>query len=65
VRSGQWGETDGGGDVKVHQQKLKVVYLPAEGQTLPEEDEGPPDVGPAMGAHESVSPFLMRFVHSR
>ncbi|KAJ7761540.1 PapD-like protein [Mycena maculata] len=34
-----WTATDGGEEAKVHQQKLRVVYLPAEGQTLVEEDE--------------------------
>jgi len=34
-----WNVTDSGEDTKVHQQKLKVVYLPAEGQILEEEDE--------------------------
>lgn len=36
-----WGTTEGGEEAKVHQQKLKVVYLPPVGQTLVEEDEGP------------------------
>jgi vesicle-associated membrane protein-associated protein A len=35
----QWGVSEGGDDTKVHQQKLKVTYLPQEGQTLHEEDE--------------------------
>jgi hypothetical protein len=34
-----WGSTDTSEETKVHQQKLKVVYLPAEGQ-IDEEDEG-------------------------
>ncbi|KAJ7366946.1 PapD-like protein [Mycena albidolilacea] len=34
-----WSSPDAGEDGKVHQQKLRVVYLPAEGQTLVEEDE--------------------------
>jgi hypothetical protein len=34
-----WNTTDGGDEAKVHQQKLKVVYLPAEGQIVEEEPE--------------------------
>jgi len=34
-----WSSPDAGEEGKVHQQKLRVVYLPAEGQTLVEEDE--------------------------
>ncbi|KAJ6585059.1 PapD-like protein [Mycena capillaripes] len=34
-----WNSPDAGEEGKVHQQKLRVVYLPAEGQTLVEEDE--------------------------
>ncbi|KAJ7134695.1 PapD-like protein [Mycena epipterygia] len=34
-----WTPADGGEEGKVHQQKLRVVYLPAEGQTLVEEEE--------------------------
>jgi vesicle-associated membrane protein-associated protein A len=34
-----WSSPDTGEEGKVHQQKLRVVYLPAEGQTLVEEDE--------------------------
>jgi hypothetical protein len=30
----------GGEEWKVYQQKLRVVYLPPEGQTVEEEDEG-------------------------
>lgn len=36
-----------GEEWKVHQQKLRVVYLPAEGQTVEEEDEGHPQDGPS------------------
>lgn len=36
----QWGASEGGDEAKVHQQKLKVTYLPQEGQTVIEEDEG-------------------------
>ena len=35
----QWANTDSNEEGKVHQQKLRVTYLPAEGQTLEEEDE--------------------------
>ncbi|KAH6912907.1 PapD-like protein [Coprinopsis sp. MPI-PUGE-AT-0042] len=34
-----WASTDANEEGKVHQQKLRVTYLPAEGQTLEEEDE--------------------------
>ncbi|KAJ6605661.1 PapD-like protein [Mycena sp. CBHHK59/15] len=34
-----WNSPEGGEEAKVHQQKLRVVYLPAEGQTLVEEEE--------------------------
>ncbi|KAJ7784492.1 PapD-like protein [Mycena metata] len=34
-----WSSPEAGEEGKVHQQKLRVVYLPAEGQTLVEEDE--------------------------
>ncbi|KAH7923815.1 VAMP-associated protein [Leucogyrophana mollusca] len=35
-----WNVADGGEEWKVYQQKLRVVYLPPEGQTVEEEDEG-------------------------
>ncbi|KAF8895325.1 PapD-like protein [Infundibulicybe gibba] len=49
-----WSIPEGGED-RVHQQKLRVTYLPAEGQTLEEEDEGPavPQAGPAPNRNES------------
>jgi hypothetical protein len=34
-----WNVPDGGEEAKVFQQKLRVVYLPPEGQTVEEEDE--------------------------
>jgi len=34
-----WSNADPAEEGKIHQQKLRVVYLPAEGQTLVEEDE--------------------------
>ncbi|KAF5338965.1 hypothetical protein D9611_008825 [Ephemerocybe angulata] len=34
-----WATTDTNEEGRVHQQKLRVTYLPAEGQTLEEEDE--------------------------
>jgi hypothetical protein len=34
-----WSSPDAADEGKVHQQKLRVTYLPAEGQTLEEEDE--------------------------
>lgn len=34
-----WSSPDANEEGKVHQQKLRVTYLPAEGQTLEEEDE--------------------------
>jgi len=37
----QWNVTDGSEEAKVHQQKLRVVYMPAEGEVLEEEDEPP------------------------
>ncbi|KAF9221019.1 VAMP-associated protein [Gyrodon lividus] len=40
--------TGAGEDWKVHQQKLRVVYLPPEGQTVEEEDEGQAEEPPAM-----------------
>lgn len=41
----------------MHQQKLRVTYLPQEGQVLEEEDEnvGPPNIASVIGGHESVS----------
>jgi len=36
-----WNVTDGSEEAKVHQQKLRVVYMPAEGEVLEEEDEPP------------------------
>lgn len=35
----QWNVTGDNEEAKVHQQKLRVTYLPAEGQTLEEEEE--------------------------
>ncbi|KAH7915415.1 PapD-like protein [Hygrophoropsis aurantiaca] len=35
-----WNVADGGEEWKVYQQKLRVVYLPPEGQPIEEEDEG-------------------------
>ena len=51
----QWNATDGGEEAKVHQQKLKVVYLPAEGQTLEEEDETYANLPNVLGAGDAVS----------
>lgn len=43
-----WNTTNGSGEEwKVHQQKLRVVYLPPEGQIV-EEDEGHPQEGPSV-----------------
>ncbi|KAF8585703.1 VAMP-associated protein [Ramaria rubella] len=36
-----WSPAEGDSEIKVHQQKIKVVYLPPEGQTLEEEPEEP------------------------
>ncbi|KDR82894.1 hypothetical protein GALMADRAFT_238530 [Galerina marginata CBS 339.88] len=49
-----WASPDTNEEGKVFQQKLRVTYLPAEGQTLEEEDE-PPAVGmaPVMIANDS------------
>ena len=35
----QWSSSDANEEGKVFQQKLRVTYLPAEGQALEEEDE--------------------------
>ena len=35
----KWSSPDVNDEGKVHQQKLRVTYLPAEGQTVEEEDE--------------------------
>ncbi|KIJ64512.1 hypothetical protein HYDPIDRAFT_90464 [Hydnomerulius pinastri MD-312] len=44
-----WNAPSGAGEEwKVHQQKLRVVYLPPEGQTVEEEDEGHVEEQPAM-----------------
>jgi len=43
-----WNTTDGGEEAKVHQQKLKVVYLPAEGQIVEEEDEIQANIDPTL-----------------
>lgn len=37
----QWNTPEGEEPGKVHSQKVKVNYLPAEGQSLEEEDEAP------------------------
>jgi hypothetical protein len=37
----QWSSSDSNEEGKVFQQKLRVTYLPAEGQALDEEDENP------------------------
>ncbi|TFK40834.1 PapD-like protein [Crucibulum laeve] len=39
-----WASPEANEEGKVHQQKLRVAYLPAEGQTLEEEDESVPQV---------------------
>jgi len=41
-----WSSPDVADEGKVHQQKLRVTYLPAEGQTLAEEDENLVDNNP-------------------
>ncbi|KAJ2919204.1 hypothetical protein MD484_g1217, partial [Candolleomyces efflorescens] len=43
-----WASTDTNEEGKVHQQKLRVTYLPAEGQTLEEEDEAAPPNVPSL-----------------
>ncbi|KAK7048421.1 MSP domain-containing protein [Favolaschia claudopus] len=48
-----WNNPDASDDGKVHQQKLRVVYLPAEGQTLVEEDEEAHNMSSMTGAGES------------
>ncbi|KAJ7259508.1 PapD-like protein [Mycena haematopus] len=52
-----WASPDSGEEGKVHQQKLRVVYLPAEGQTLMEEDEE----APANMSSMTMSGDLQRF----
>ncbi|KAJ7069748.1 PapD-like protein [Mycena amicta] len=51
-----WGGSDISEEGKVHQQKLRVTYLPAEGQTLVEEDEEAHanSMGPADSAYATV-----------
>lgn len=40
----------------MHQQKLRVTYLPAEGQTLEEEDESAPqNMASIISLNDSVS----------
>jgi hypothetical protein len=51
----QWNTSDAGEEAKVHQQKLRVVYLPAEGQTLEEEDEGQANMSSMLNTSEPVS----------
>ncbi|EDR13679.1 uncharacterized protein LACBIDRAFT_292494 [Laccaria bicolor S238N-H82] len=50
-----WASPDTNEEGKVHQQKLRVTYLPPEGQVLEEEDEnvGPPNIVSVIGGHES------------
>ena len=52
----QWASPEANEDGKVFQQKLRVTYLPAEGQVLEEEEENP-QVGmtSVMTANDSVS----------
>jgi len=47
-----WSSPDVADEGKVHQQKLRVTYLPAEGQTLAEEDENPVDNNPNL--HDNI-----------
>jgi hypothetical protein len=48
----------------VYQQKLRVVYLPAEEGPLDEEEENYPPQAEASGVHEFVSQFLYPVVLS-
>ncbi|KAF9468507.1 PapD-like protein [Collybia nuda] len=52
-----WAMPEGSEEGKVHQQKLRVTYLPAEGQTLEEEDEStipqPPNISSFINAGDS------------
>ncbi|KAF8073760.1 PapD-like protein [Lyophyllum atratum] len=52
-----WSATDGSEEAKVHQQKLKVTYLPAEGQTLEEEEEPQQQPNPSSFIHPNDSQF--------
>jgi hypothetical protein len=52
----QWASPEANEEGKVFQQKLRVTYLPAEGQTLEEEDENVPvGMTSVMTANDSVS----------
>ncbi|KAF9242541.1 PapD-like protein [Melanogaster broomeanus] len=52
-----WNLPSGTGEEwKVHQQKLRVVYLPPEGQTVDEEDEGLADEPAGHGTVRTVPP---------
>jgi hypothetical protein len=60
----QWSNVDSAEDTRVHQQKLKVAYLPAEGDTLVEEEEGnPPNPSSIIG--DSVSVYRFSFCGQR
>ena len=56
----QWSGSEAGGPDAVHQQKLKVLYLPAEGQTLVEEDENTANQSSILAGGDSVRPFLLK-----
>ena len=52
----QWAAPEKSEESKVHQQKLRVTYLPPDGQTLEEEDENTLVAQPSqMGPGDAVS----------
>ncbi|RXW24414.1 hypothetical protein EST38_g1406 [Candolleomyces aberdarensis] len=57
-----WASTDTNEEGRVHQQKLRVTYLPAEGQTLEEEDEAahPNPNFSTLGPNDPVSVWFAR-----
>jgi len=61
----QWASPEANDEGKVFQQKLRVTYLPAEGQPLEEEDENiPVGVTSMMSANDSVSNATTREMNS-
>ena len=63
--SSKWNNIDGQ-EGTVHQQKIRVVYLPPVGQELPEEDEGMREEGPSsFMADVTVSTEHVLHLHSR
>lgn len=59
----QWATPEATEDARVHQQKLRVVYLPPEGQTLEEEDETQVNMSSMLSTGESVCNLNFEPIH--